>query len=104
MSLFEARRERDVGLAKTRSKNSAWTAQALAMLPYMKAEGFDTCTGEGMRNWLLANGLDAPSSPHAWGALTVAAVKRGVLQDTGRVVQMTDVRSHARRTPLWKFL
>lgn len=102
-NLPEGRRQRDAGIAKSRAKNPEWLAQALDLLPRMRAAGFETCTGEGMRNWLLANGLNEPTSPHAWGALTITAVKRKLLEDTGRVVQMTDAKSHARRTPLWRF-
>lgn len=102
-TLFHAREERDAGIAKTVAKNDSWIERALAKLPTMKADGYTTATGEGMRLWLLTNGIEEPSSPHAWGALTRTAMKREIIRDTGRVVQMFTKKSHARRTPLWEF-
>jgi len=101
-SLFDARRARDAGIAKTASKNSEWMECALVMLVGMKGEHHQA-TGEGMRIWLTANGLEAPSDPHAWGALTRIAMKHGLIRDTGRIAQMFTAQSHARRTPVWEF-
>lgn len=101
-SLFEARKARDEGIAKTSSKNSAWLADAMERLSRMSLEHSEV-TGEEMRVWLTANGLPAPTSPHAWGALTQHAVRCGILVDTGRVKQMWTEKSHARRTPVWRF-
>ncbi len=100
--LFAARQARDRGLTRTRTHNSEWLAEAMRLLPAMKLD-FHEVTGESIRLWLLTNGLQAPASPHAWGALTNAAVRAKLIEDTGRVVQMAVKKSHARRTPLWRF-
>jgi hypothetical protein len=103
-SLFDARAARDAGIAKTASKNDTWIERALAKLADMKDAHYLTVTGEGMRFWMLSRGLDEPTSPHAWGALTRIAMKRGIIRDTGRVIQMHGEKSHARRTPLWELV
>jgi hypothetical protein len=100
---LEARKARDAGIARTTSKNSAWMSKAMELLPHMKRDHQQT-TGEFIRMWLTMKGLEAPTSPHAWGALTSHAVKAGILKDTGRVMQMTTEKSHARRTPVWEFV
>jgi len=43
----------------------------------------------------------SPRSPHAWGGVISAMVKRGVLQHTGLIKKLTDPRGHARRTTIW---
>jgi hypothetical protein len=99
----ESRSERDLGIVRITSNNRTWMQSALAMLPAMKAE-YSEATGEDMRAWLLGNGLHKPTKPNAWGALTRSAIRLGIIADTGRVGQMAATRSHARRTPLWRFL
>lgn len=89
-------------MERSRKSNSHWLDDALRMLTKMRAE-VSTTTGEGIRLWLRAHGLDKPKSPHAWGMLTMTAIKRGMLVDTGSVSKMTTPRSHARRTPVWRF-
>jgi hypothetical protein len=101
-TLFDARAARDEGIRLSRKKNSEWLVKALHMLRGMKHEHSEV-TGEEMRVWLLANGLPAPSTPHAWGMLTRTAMKGGMLLDTGRQKQMWTEKSHARRTPIWRF-
>lgn len=102
-NLFSARQARDEGIARTSSKNSAWIVKAMHLLTKMKPE-HPEATGEEMRVWLLSNGLWNPTSVHAWGALTRQALRGGVIEDTGKVKQMWTERSHARRTPIWRFV
>lgn len=102
-SLFDARQARDEGIAKVEVVNVTWLGASLALLSSMKAEGHTTATGEGIRIWLTAAGI-VPSSPHAWGMLIRTAMKRGLIKDTGRQVQMFTEKSHARRTPLWEIV
>jgi hypothetical protein len=101
-SLFDARAERDLGLARIERKNLDWMTHAMQLLPQMRGY-YDEVTGEEMRVWLLGQGLPPPSKPNAWGALTRTAITRGLLTDTGRVSNMRVKQSHARRTPVWRF-
>jgi len=102
-SLFSAARAaRDDGVAKTSAKNSEWMERALDLVTSMKGS-LEEFTGEMLRMKLRAAGLSDPSKPHAWGALTITLVKKGVIVDTGKVSQMFTEKSHARRTPVWRF-
>lgn len=103
-SLFEARAARDVGIAKTTKKNSEWMQRALDMLPKLRGLGIAEFTGEMARVKLRQIGLEDPTNAHAWGTMIRAAMKRGVVADTGKVVQMFGERSHARRTPVWRLV
>lgn len=98
-SLPLGRAARDKGIASSSRRNSAWLESALAAVARLP-RGM-AVTGEDIRT-ILGPSLPAPASPHAWGALVRTAVLRDLLEDTGKVVQMTDARSHARRTPLWR--
>lgn len=103
-NLFEARAARDEGLTRTTIKNRDWMFRALELLRKMKLDNYLEATGEEMRHWLLTRGLSAPSSANTWGALTRHAVRQGIIADTQRIKQMVAVKSHARRTPIWRFL
>lgn len=102
MNLPLARAARDAGLLAVTDANVTWLAKALVLLALMRQEHAEA-TGEMMRAWLLKRGLEQPSSSHAWGALVRCAMTRGVIADTGRVMSMATVKSHARRTPVWRF-
>jgi hypothetical protein len=105
MSLVIGRAERDKGIAKTTTVNSHWMDWALTQLPLMKLDDYIVVTGEQIRMWLETRpGSIHPTSPHAWGALTSHAIKRGILRDTGRVCHMKAIKSHARRTPIWELI
>src|SRR5262245_19082287 len=95
-------RARDEALVAVAERNLPWLDRALWLLRNMK-ESHPEATGEMMRLWLLKIGLSEPSSPHAWGSLTRVAAMRGIIEDTGRVMNMSTVKSHARRTPVWRF-
>ena len=98
-----ARNARNRGVRASTKKNEAWMAEAERLLPKMRSCGMLEFTGEAMRVWMRLQGLSTPSSPHAWGALLNALVRRGEIRDTGRVTRMSTERSHARRTPVWEF-
>lgn len=99
--LFAGRKARDEGMARVQGNNSQWMYQALQLAPRCVPRG--EVTGEDIRLRLRAAGLAAPTNDHAWGALTNAMVRRGMLTDTGRTTHATDPRSHACRIPVWNF-
>lgn len=101
-NLFESRQQRDLGIARVAYKNHPWIERGTALLRGMAADHAEA-TGEEMRVWLLAHGLEAPTRPHAWGALTRTAALAGIISDSGRYKQMKIKQSHARRTPVWRF-
>jgi hypothetical protein len=98
--LFESRAARDEALAKVSSNAGPWMTIAFGYLLRIEI-GIDH-TGESIRTQLLAMGCPPPHHHNAWGALIRSGVTQGVLVDTGRYAQMTDRRSHARRTPVYR--
>lgn len=69
--------------------------EAIARLP------IGDVTGEHIRVTLIGKNI-RPHHPNAWGALVRSAVKLGLLIETGLYTKMTDVRSHARRTAIYR--
>lgn len=99
--LFAARTARDAGIDLVEANNEPWMERALKLLPQTVARGGEL-TSEELRILLGVAGLEPPLHHNAWGALTMNAVRRGLLEDTGRVMQMRGPKSHARRTPVWR--
>lgn len=58
-------------------------------------------TGEAVRVILIGQGIK-PHHPNAWGSLVRQAIKLGLLIETGLYTKMTDVRSHARKTQIYR--
>jgi len=58
-------------------------------------------TGEDIRHAIEVRGV-RPHHHNAWGALIMAAVRKELIQKTGRLVKMKDPRSHARQTPIYR--
>lgn len=102
LDLNLSRTRRDAGIAKTSSRNSSFIAASMDVL--MSLRDRKTITGEQLRYEVLTRLNMEPTSPHVWGSIIRTAVKRRILRDSGRTGQMQDVRSHARRTPIWEFV
>ena len=94
-NLFESRQARDVGIQLTSDSNADWMQSAMDAI---RGLGEWTGSGEDLRHRLLDAGIGSPKKPNAWGALVNHAKRRNLLRETGRMVQMRDVKSHARRT------
>lgn len=102
IDLFKSRKRRDAGIAQTSERNSMFLGAAMDVLLLLRER--KTITGEQLRYEVASRVNLQPTSPHVWGAIIRTAVKRGVLKDSGRTGQMQDVKSHARRTPIWEFV
>jgi|SRR4029077_6340152 len=98
--LFEAKAARDQALTQVSENAADWMTVAFNLL--LRIEGGIDLTGEMVRNRLLWMGCPQPHHHNAWGALIRTAVVRGALTDTGRMAHMENVRSHARRTPVYQ--
>jgi hypothetical protein len=59
-------------------------------------------TAEDLRLKLIDSGCPFPHHHNAWGALIMAAVKRGMLQATGRMAKMKTPKSHARKSSVYR--
>lgn len=59
-------------------------------------------TGEDIGRRLRWMGLPQPSDPGAWGALTMQAIHRGIIVNTGQRRQMKGRKAHARSTAVYR--
>jgi hypothetical protein len=98
-SLAASELARDAGQARVLERAGTFHADAVEVIcrrlagAEVLAEEFRrVCSEEGV----------APHHHNAWGALTAVLVKRGVIEDTGRLGKSQDPRSHARRQPVWR--
>lgn len=105
LDLVASLEARDAGIAQVSDSHVAWIEDARDGIRWLRSNGMLPLevTGEDIRVALLAAGMPAPKRPHAWGALMRTLATGGAIEDTGRSVHMRDVRSHARRTPVWRF-
>jgi len=84
---------RDAGIAKVKKNSDGWIAKAIDFVERMPSGWIGT--GEDIK--LLATPqIGAPHHPNAWGALTNAVTRRGLLVKTGRWLQTKGEKSHAR--------
>lgn len=97
--LFKSRDARDKGITQVLHNNEPWSVRAIQLMARLTGE----MSGEEIRMTLMAWGLERPAHPNAWGGLMSQAIKAGIITDTGRLTQMKDEKSHARRTPVWQF-
>lgn len=78
-----------------------WRDQAAEfLLDYLKVNG--PATLDQARAYAQEIGLDNPTHPNAWGALTRTMHKRGDIVRTGEWRQSERPESHARMAPVWR--
>lgn len=99
MNLFEAAGARDAALAQVSHNAGTFTDAALTALRQFP-QGYEG-TGEQIRLLIERRGI-RPHHPNAWGAVINTAVRRGLLTDTGRMERMNTLKSHARKTSVYK--
>ena len=89
---------RDEGIARVTGNAPDWFAAACSVVARLKDwEG----TGEDLRMRLIPV-VGVPHTPHAWGALVMAAVRSGWLTRTGERRRMQAAKSHARSTDVYR--
>lgn len=98
-NLFQAAELRERAFAQLKNNAGEFTLRALAALRDFP-DGFET-TGEQIRILLDRRGI-RPHHHNAWGALINQAVKQGLLEWTGRMSNMSTIKSHARKTPVYR--
>lgn len=89
---------RDTALVRAEAGAGDWFADAVAAFPLLPLS--DTFTGEDVRRVVLDR-LGKPRHHNAFGALINTLVRSGSIRRTGEYRPMRDVRSHARRTPVY---
>lgn len=79
-------------------RNKSWMERALSVIANTSGEA----TGEQIR--MQVEPLAGPPHHHnAWGALVRTATARGLIEFAGRYENMRTPKSHARRTPVYRF-
>lgn len=102
--LFSGRWARDAALAQVEAAAETWFTQAMAALRGMGAAvNHVEVTGEDIRHWITKR-IGPPHHHNTFGALVMQAVRARVIEPTGRYVHMRDERSHARRTPIYRWV
>lgn len=89
---------RDEALETVKSHNQAFHA---AGLDYIATLPESFITGEQVRELLTQRGV-TPNHHNTWGALIMAAVRKGMLLPTGTHTPMSQPRSHGRQTPVYR--
>lgn len=90
--------ERDKGLRKV--NREGFSSRLSAFVANRMTDTADF-TGEDIRR--LATEADIhPHSPKAWGGVIGGLVRSGVIEPTGERRKMTDVRSHGRKTDVYR--
>jgi len=95
--LFDSAVARDEALTRVGTNSQPWKDRALALVATVPGEEF---TGEDIRTHVVSR-IGNPHHHNAWGALVMASIRAGLIEDTGRRASMTLKRSHARRTPIY---
>jgi hypothetical protein len=95
--LFAALEAREAALARVGENSGGFMALGLAAIAELSGE----YTGEDIRFALKQRGIE-PHHHNAWGALTMAAIRRGLLVPTGHYTKMCDPKSNARKTQTYR--
>lgn len=100
LDLFASRMARDKAIASVEANNVRWVDKAASAFEAIFRIDGPSFTGEQVRVQVAACGLK-PSHHNAWGALMNKLLRSGRITSTGEYGQMSDVRSHARKTPFY---
>ena len=96
---FGGASRRDAAIEVVTENSGEWMTRALAAVELLPNN--IKVTGEDVRFRLLES-IGEPHHHNAWGALILHAVKDGSLLSTGIWRAMSDPRSHARRTLVYR--
>jgi len=94
LSLPEGRRRKVEGMERVADNNSAWInlmLDHLIVFAWTRGE----FTVETFRAYTVLMGLPAPTDSHAWGSLSLAAMRAGLVEWTGRYIPASSVKTHA---------
>ncbi|WP_374349221.1 hypothetical protein [Chitinimonas sp.] len=69
---------------------------------FIAAKGYATFPIEEFREWALADGLPAPASHFAWGAVPKLARSAGLIVWTGQYIAARSEKTHAHPVKLWR--
>lgn len=98
--LFAGKKARDVGMATAVEHAGQAFRRGVVEVVGLMQNGARV-TGEDIRQACVKAGV-VPRHPNSWGGTIMGLVRSGYLRDTGEMAHMKDVRSHARRTPVYE--
>jgi hypothetical protein len=87
---------RDEGIHKVTQNNLSWMENGIHCVEYFIAPGREV-TAEDLRAC-----VSDPRHGNAWGALTRAAVRQGLLEPTGRYTKARLPSNHAREIKIYR--
>jgi len=100
LDLFDAKDARDDALEAVKRASGEWFETALSTLEKFPP-GVEGVFEMFRVRMVEEMGLSPPPNHHnAWGALASNAVKRGILEGTGRMGRMKTAKSHARKSEI----
>jgi len=108
LSLPLGRKARDAGITKSSAANATWIERCLRCLKdywLVRESACQEFPMEFFRTWWELHYSRSPLQPtnhHAWGALTTAAVQRGIIEWTGRYTQASSKKTHAHPVKVWR--
>jgi hypothetical protein len=94
---------RDKALKKVMANaGDEWKDMALRYLGWY-SQGRPDFIAEEFRIYWQREDLPPPHHHNAWGALFRIAAQQGWLEMTNTIRSMSTVRSHARKSPVWRY-
>ncbi len=94
-SAAAARAARDEGIAETIAANESWHDQAIKILASIP-HGWVGIADDARP--IVSARIGEPKNCNSWGALFMAAIRRGLFRQTGEWIKTTRVKSHARKS------
>jgi hypothetical protein len=102
--ITEARAARDKALAKVMANaGQDWQDRALRGLRLYAQTHREFIAEDFRLRWITFDGYQQPHHHNAWGALFRIAAQQGWLEMTNTIRSMSTVRSHARKSPVWRY-
>lgn len=81
----------------------SWVEQAMTLLKaFLATEAGPTFRWEQFRAYALHKGLPNPPHHNAWGGLPNKAVKRGLIEFTGRLEEAQSKKTHGHLVRVWR--
>ena len=94
-------RLRDEGIGRAHLRAADWAERAIHDLVQFLRHRGEATIEEWRMDWIRRQ-MPAPSSHKAYGALTQLAARRGLIQNTGRYVKASSIKTHCHPVPIWR--
>lgn len=102
LDIIEARTRRESGMASVSKRR--WINDAMLFADVMRDRISSPFAIEDLREAMLAEGLQEPHHPNAWGAFGMSLTRRKVIERTGQWRNAKAKKSHACTVPLYRWV